>query len=115
LVENRRAIELNPTFAAAYCGLGDSLCYEGRYDEALDWVDEATSLPNCQHCATAHRVVALAQLGRRDDAIAAVRTLLAKRPGFTHEFAREKLFYLKRPEHVQLYLGGLADAGIPPR
>jgi TolB-like protein/Tfp pilus assembly protein PilF len=152
LVENRRAIELNPTFAAAYCGLGDSLCYEGRYDEALthfarartlgthdplrwaflsygalallfagrydealEWVDEATSLPNCQYWATAHRVVALAQLGRRDDASAAVRTLLAKRPGFNLEFAREKLFYLKRPEHLQLYLGGLADAGIPAR
>lgn len=33
--ENRIAIELNPTFAAAYCGLGDSLAYETRYDEAL--------------------------------------------------------------------------------
>ncbi|MBW7469457.1 winged helix-turn-helix domain-containing tetratricopeptide repeat protein [Marinobacter sp. F4218] len=33
--ENRTAIELNPTFAAAYCGLGDSLAYEARYDEAL--------------------------------------------------------------------------------
>jgi hypothetical protein len=42
-----------------------------------------------------------------------VGTLLAKRPGFNLEFAREKLFYLKRPEHLQLYLGGLAEAGIP--
>ncbi|MCR8915407.1 tetratricopeptide repeat protein [Marinobacter panjinensis] len=33
--ENRVAIELNPTFAAAFCGLGDSLAYEARYDEAL--------------------------------------------------------------------------------
>lgn len=36
LAENRRAVELNPTFAAAFCGLGDSLCYEGRYDEAIE-------------------------------------------------------------------------------
>lgn len=36
IIENEAAIELNPTFAAAHCGLGDSLAYEGRYDESLD-------------------------------------------------------------------------------
>ena len=103
LVENRRAIELNPTFAAAYCGLGDSLSFEGRYDEAItqfaravalgshdpqrwaflsygalalifaerydeaiEWADEAASLPNCQYWTTAHKVVALpGSAGRR--------------------------------------------------
>lgn len=35
IIENEAAIELNPTFAAAHCGLGDSLAYEGRYDESL--------------------------------------------------------------------------------
>ena len=150
LVENRRAIELNPTLAAAYCGLGDSLCYEGRYDEAithfarsvelgghdpqrwaflsygalallfsgryeeaLDWADRAASLPNCQYWTIAHRVVALTKLGRRADASAAVRSLLRQCPEFTLEFARRKLFYLKRPEQLELYLGGLAEAGVP--
>ena len=32
---NETAIALNPTFAGAYCGLADSLCYEGRYEEAI--------------------------------------------------------------------------------
>lgn len=119
LVENRRAIELNPTFAAASCGLGDSLCYEGRYDEvishfarsvalgshdpqrwaflsygalallfagrydeAIEWTDQAASLPNCQYWTTAHRVVALAKLGRGDEAEAAVRALLVQCPQF---------------------------------
>jgi TolB-like protein len=150
LVENRRAVELNPTFAAAYCGLGDSLCYEGRYDEAiaqfarsvelgahdpqrwaflsygaltllfagrydeaLDWADQAASLPNCQYWTTAHRVVALARLERRAEAAAAVRVLLAQCPGFSVEYARRKLFYLKRPEQLELYLGGLTEAGVP--
>lgn len=36
IAENRIAIELNPTFAAAFCGLGDSLAYETRYEEALE-------------------------------------------------------------------------------
>jgi len=29
-LRTRRALLLNPTFATAHCGLGDSLCYEGR-------------------------------------------------------------------------------------
>jgi adenylate cyclase len=33
--ENELAINLNPTFAAAHCGLADTLAYQGRYDEAI--------------------------------------------------------------------------------
>ena len=149
LLENRRAIELNPTFAAAFCGLGDSLCYEGRYDEAImhfdrsvalgahdpqrwaflsygalallfagryeeaiEWTDQASTLPNCHYWTTAHRVVALSKLDRPDEAVCAVRTLLEQCPDFSVEFARRKLFYLKRPEQLELYFGGLADAGV---
>ena len=47
IVENERAIQLNPSFAAAYCGLGDSLAYEGQYEEALEYFDKAIALsPN---------------------------------------------------------------------
>lgn len=150
LAENRRAVELNPTFAAAYCGLGDSLCYEGRYDEAIEeftrsvelgthdpqrwaflsygamallfagrydealaWADQAAALPNCQYWTHAHRVVALTRLGRMDEAADAVQAVQAQRPGFSLAFARDKLFYLKRPEQLDLYLGALAEAGVP--
>ena len=44
LNDNQRALELNPTFAAAYCGLGDSLCYEGRYQEAHEHFEHAVAL-----------------------------------------------------------------------
>ena len=151
LAENQRAVELNPTLAAAYCGLGDSLCYEGRYDEAISqfshsielgvhdpqrwaflsygalalvfagryeeavgWADQASSLPNCQYWTLAHRVVALQRLGRNDEVAAAVRALLARCPEFSVEFARQRLFFLKRPEQLELYLGSLAAAGVPP-
>jgi TolB-like protein/Tfp pilus assembly protein PilF len=47
LTENEMAINLNPTFAAAHCGLGDSLAYEGRYDEAIKTFENAIELsPN---------------------------------------------------------------------
>lgn len=149
LLENERAIELNPTFAAAFCGMGDSLCYEGRYDEAItqferavalgahdpqrwafltygalalvfaeryetaiQWADRASAIPNCQYWTTAHRVVALAQLDRTAEAEAAVDKLLSECPGFSIGYAEQKLFYLKRPEQLELYIDGLRKAGV---
>lgn len=150
LVENHRAIELNPTYAAAYCGLGDSLCYEGRYDEAIEqftrsvvlgsrdpqrwaflsygalahvfagrydeaveWTERAAAIPNCQYWALAHRVVALANLGRTEQCAAAVEALMNDCPHFTVAYARHKLFYLKRPDQLACYLDGLRAAGVP--
>jgi TolB-like protein len=42
--ENEMAIELTPTLAAAHCGLGDTLAYEGRFDEAIECFNKALSL-----------------------------------------------------------------------
>ncbi len=41
------AIELNPYSAVTHCGLGDSLAYEGRLDEAIEQFDIAIRL--CPH------------------------------------------------------------------
>ena len=47
IVENELAIQMNPTFAAAHCGLADSLCYEGEYDDAIERFQKAIELsPN---------------------------------------------------------------------
>lgn len=150
LTECEMATALNPTFAAAHCALGDSLAYEGRYDEAIDrfekaialspndpqrwafltygalalifkqdfetalvWTEKASVVPNCQYWTIAHEAVALAHLDRRDEAVRSVEKLLAEKPGFTAAFAKRKLFYLKRPEQMELYLDGLRIAGVP--
>jgi len=149
LAENEIAIKLNPTFAAAHCGLGDSLAYEGRYDEsidcferaialspndpqvwafltygalahifkkdydnALDWTERASSIPNCQYWTTAHRAVALAKLNRLDEAQKTAIKLKQQNPDFSIAFAKEKLFYLKQQDQIDLYLDGLRLAGI---
>lgn len=39
-----KAIELNPCLAVSHCGLGDSLAYEGRLDEAIAQFDIAMRL-----------------------------------------------------------------------
>lgn len=152
LAENQIAIDYNPTFAAAHCGLGDSLAYEGRYEEsmhcfekavelspndpqlwafwtygalallfkhdfagALRWTENASAIPNCQYWTTAHKSVALAHMGRLDDARRNVERLLKQKPGFSLEFAQEKLFYLKNAEQKDLYLDGLKKAGVPQK
>lgn len=38
------ALELNPCLAVTYCGLGDSLAYEGRLDQAIEQFDTAIRL-----------------------------------------------------------------------
>jgi TolB-like protein len=44
IAENEIAISLNPTLAAAHCGLGDSLAYEGRYEESVACFGKAIAL-----------------------------------------------------------------------
>ncbi len=44
LAELEIARELNPNLAVVYCGLGDSLAYEGRFTEAIPFFERAISL-----------------------------------------------------------------------
>jgi adenylate cyclase len=148
--ENELAIALNPTLAAAHCGLADTLAYQGCYEDAISrfemvirmspndpqrwafltygslafifkrdfeaavaWADRAAEIPNCQYWTLAHKAVALAYLDRLVEARQTVDKLLVARPGFCRAFARQKLFYLKQPEQLQMYLDGLSLAGVP--
>jgi TolB-like protein/class 3 adenylate cyclase/Flp pilus assembly protein TadD len=145
----RYALELNPCLAVTYCGLGDSLAYEGRLDEAIEqfevaiklsphdpfrwafysyrslahlfrrefeeaasWARKAVQTPNAQYWAWAHLVAALGHLGDQTQAGRAVRDLLAIKPDFSLDFAREHLFYLKRSDQLEIYLDGLRRAGV---
>lgn len=63
--------------------------------------------------ATAHKVVSLSHLGQQEEAKKSVKKLINENPEFSINFARENLFYLKKPEQIELYLDGLRKAGIP--
>jgi TolB-like protein/class 3 adenylate cyclase/Flp pilus assembly protein TadD len=143
------ALELNPCLAVTYCGLGDSLAYEGRLEEAIEqfeiaiklsphdpfrwafysyrslahlfryefeeaasWARKAVQTPNAQYWAQAHLVAALGHLGDQTLAARAVRDLLEIKPDFSLDFARERLFYLKRADQLETYLDGLRKAGV---
>ena len=69
-------------------------------------------IPNAQYWAWAHLVAALGHLGDQAQASSVLRDLLEKKPGFTVEFAREHLFYLRRSDQLNAYLDGLRRAGV---
>lgn len=149
LEELRSAVEMNPTLALAHCGVGDSLAYEGRFEEAFpyfdqaidlsrydpqrwafqayralahllagqidlaaDWARKATRVPHCHYWPLSHRVAALGHLRCPEETDAAVAALLRRKPDFSREFARKRLFYLKNEEHLDTYLDGLRRAGV---
>jgi tetratricopeptide (TPR) repeat protein len=150
LAELRTAVDLNPSLAVTYCGLGDSLTYEGRISEAIpyfqkaidlspydplrwafhsyralahifaqefelaaDCAQSATRVPNAHYWAFAHRVSALGYLNRVDELHGALTELLDRKPDFSCGYARKRLFYIKNPGQLQLYIEGLRRAGIP--
>jgi TolB-like protein len=150
LAELEEALTLNPALPVVYCGLADSLAYEGRFaqampyfekaislsphdpqrwafysygalahlfarefEEAQQWAWSATRIPNCHYWPFAHRVSALGHLDRRVDLQLALAELLQRKPEFTCSFARERLFYVRNPAHLEVYVEGLRRAAIP--
>jgi len=57
-------------------------------------------------------VSALGHLQKPDDLQIARDELLERSPDFCCSFARRRLFYVKEPTHLDLYVQGLRLAGI---
>jgi TolB-like protein/Tfp pilus assembly protein PilF len=149
LAELESAVELNPSLAVGYCGLGDSLSYEGRFkeaiphfekaialspydpqrwafysyralahlfarefDQALEWAQRATRVPNCHYWPFAHRVAALGHLEDVDALRTAKAELFQRESEFSCAFARRRLFYIKNAAQLEIYVEGLRRAGL---
>jgi TolB-like protein len=85
----------------------------GRYDRGIDWLQKALR-QNPRFVASHHRTLTtcLWHGGRRADAKAAARNLLALDPNFRiGAFAGR--YPLRRPENMKRYLSGLRAAGLP--
>lgn len=79
---------------------------------AAHWARRATEVPNAHYWARAHLVAALGHLGDKEQARRERAELLHARPDFSRAFVEERLFYVKKREQRDLYLAGLARAGI---
>jgi TolB-like protein/class 3 adenylate cyclase/Tfp pilus assembly protein PilF len=86
--------------------------FRGEFQDAATWARRAVQVPNAQYWARAHLVAALGHLGDQTSAQAALKDLLAIKPAFTLDFAKERLFYIKRADQMETYLAGLRKAGV---
>ena len=86
--------------------------FRGEFEEAASWARKAVQIPNAHYWARAHLVAAFGHLGDSRQAASAIQDLLRFKPGFSVDFARERLFYLKRSEQLEAYLDGLRKAGM---
>ena len=65
-----------------------------------------------RHWPTAILASALAHMGEIEKAGRAVSHLRTLRPGIDSSFVRSRLFYLKDPDQVEIYISGLHKAGL---
>jgi hypothetical protein len=82
------------------------------FDDAQAWAYKATRVPNCHYWPFAHRVSALGQLQDIEALPLAKSELLQRQPAFSCAFAKQRLFYIKNPAHVERYVQGLRKAGF---
>ena len=90
-----------------------ALIFKRDFEAALAWANQADEMPNRQYWTLAHKAVALAYLGRKEEARDCTARLLAENRDFSCAYARRKLFYLKLAPQLEMYLEGLALAGVP--
>ena len=109
------AVRISPSdpYRWAFLSYGaTALLFKGAFEDAAKWAAEAESVPNSHYWPTAIRASALAHLERTKDAADAVASLERQRPGITRDFVRSRLFYLRDPEQIDLYVSGLQKAGL---
>jgi TolB-like protein/class 3 adenylate cyclase/Tfp pilus assembly protein PilF len=86
--------------------------FRGEFQDAAAWARRAVQVPNAQYWARAHLVAALGHLGDQAAAQTALKELMEIKPAFTADFAKERLFYIKRADQMAAYLDGLRKAGV---
>jgi len=109
------AVRISPKdpYRWAFLGYGaTALLFKKDFEGALDWATRSAAVPNSHYWATALRVSALGHLGRDDEAKTALAELEELKPGLSCDYVRERLFYLRDPEQINLYVGGLRKAGL---
>ncbi|SEO36682.1 TolB amino-terminal domain-containing protein [Salinihabitans flavidus] len=87
--------------------------FAGDCEGAVHWARSATLVPNAHYWARAKLISWLAHSGDLDAAHANVAPLKRGCPGFSREFARSRLFFVRDPSHLEFFLDGLRRAGVP--
>ena len=109
------AVRISPLdpYRWAFLGYGAmAFLFKGDYEAARDWAGLAETVPNSHYWPTAILASAQAHLGEADKAAEAVERLRRMKPGITADFVRSRLFYLRDPKQIDVYVSGLEKAGL---
>lgn len=85
----------------------------GRYEAALAWAEKALEINPLYIQAVGYQAASLAQLGRIDEARAAMERFLDTFEGMTAARYKRR-FNFKNPADIDHYMEGLVAAGMPP-
>jgi tetratricopeptide (TPR) repeat protein len=111
-----RAVELSPHDPqrwAFYAYGALAHLFAQHFHEAADWAQKAIRVPNSHYSPVAYRAAALGHLPDERASREAAADLLRRVPDFTCGLARARLFFVKDPAHLDLYIDGLRRAGVP--
>lgn len=89
--------------------------FRREFAEAAMWARRSIQIPRALYWAYAHLASALGHMGDESQIRPALADLKRVKPEFTVAFARQRLFYLKSAEQLELYLDGLRKAGVPEK
>jgi adenylate cyclase len=107
-------MRLDPFFVPIACGFMGLSHYVARhYSEALPLLRECVSrTPNYRHAHT-WLAATFAQLGRREEAVAAAAEVLRIEPSYTIRGTQRWVSCFKLSEHRDHFVEGLRKAGLP--
>ncbi len=113
-----RAIRLSPrdAFAGGFFSVKSILLFQtGRYHEAFECAQRASSLPNPRPGNLQFLAASLIKLGRRDEAVAAIDELLRHQPEASVADMREKTTqaFSRAAENIDILVDALREAGLP--
>lgn len=109
------AIRLSPhdPFRWAFYSYGSlAQLFRGDYENAISWARKSVQIPNSHYWARANLISALGHSGNKEQAQSELNQLESIKPEFSLEFARERMFYIKRPDQIETYIEGLKKAGV---
>jgi serine/threonine protein kinase/Tfp pilus assembly protein PilF len=101
----RRAIELDPSDAAAHQGYAEFLRNLGRFDEALAEVQRAQELDPLTAYSHIERGIILYFAGRYDEALDQYQRLLLANPALTYTHLFMAMVHLQKREYVAVLAG----------
>ncbi|MBT9463595.1 MAG: hypothetical protein IV113_06185 [Hydrogenophaga sp.] len=113
----QHAIDLSPHDPMRWAFLSyraQAKLFASDFARANAYASQAVRTSNCHYWPYAHRLAALGHLAVGEEEMSLARgQLLSLKPDFNCNWARERLFYVRDVNKVNIYIDGLRRALVP--